>query len=406
MGSGDSPGKLSVTSIMRMHTSWYFLLTAVTLGYSMVASTAPVIIPSPPELAAAAYVLVDAESGEILVSHNVDQRLPPASLTKMMTSYIAAGELEKENVDINDLVEVSIKAWQMGGSKMYIREGTKVSFKDLLKGVIIQSGNDASVAVAEHVAGSEEAFADVMNQQAVLLGMTDTHFVNSTGWPDEDHYTTAKDMTTLAIALIADFPDHYKMYSEKYFTYGNIRQPNRNSLLWRDNSVDGIKTGHTEAAGYCLVASAIRDGMRLVSVVMGVRSEESRAAESQKLLTYGFRYFETLRLYEAEEVLSTVRVWGGKDETVRLGLAEAVVLTTPRGTREDLTATMDINAVIEAPVKVGQVLGKLSITQPDAETLGVPIVALKSVDEAGFFTSLWDTILLFFLQLIGMDTLH
>ena len=391
---------------MRMHSSWYFLLTAFSLVYPMLTSAAPVIIPSPPELAATAYLLVDADSAEVLVSHNVGQRLPPASLTKMMTSYIAASEIKRDVVGLSDPVKISVKAWRMGGSKMYIREGTQVSLKDLLKGVIIQSGNDASVSVAEHISGSEDAFADVMNQMAVLLDMKDTHFVNATGWPDEDHYTTAKDMATLAVALIRDYPAHYKMYSEKYFTYGNIRQPNRNSLLWRDNSVDGVKTGHTEAAGYCLVASAKRDGMRLVSVVMGARSEEARAAESQKLLTYGFRYFETMQLYKAQEVLSTVRVWGGQDETVRLGLVEGVVLTTPRGTREDLTATMDINSVIEAPLKVGQALGTLTITRPDAETLEVPIVALKSVDESGLFSSLLDTIHLFFLQLFGMETLH
>jgi D-alanyl-D-alanine carboxypeptidase (penicillin-binding protein 5/6) len=391
---------------MRMHSSWYFLLAALTFGYSMAIPAAPVIIPSPPDLAATAYMLMDADSGEILVSHNIDQRLPPASLTKMMTSYIAAGEIKKEVIDLNEPVEISVTAWRMGGSKMYIREGTRVSFNDLLKGVVIQSGNDASVAVAERVAGSEDAFVDIMNQQAALLGMKDTQFVNSTGWPDEDHYTTARDMATLAVALIEDFPGHYKMYAEKYFTYGNIRQPNRNSLLWRDSSVDGVKTGHTEAAGYCLVASAIRDGMRLISVVMGARSEEARAAESQKLLTYGFRYFETMQLYGAEEVLNTVRVWGGMQESLDLGLLESVVLTIPRGTREDLTATMDINVVIEAPLKIGQVLGKLTITQPDAEALEVPIVALKTVDEAGFFSGLLDAIYLFFLQLFSMDTLH
>jgi D-alanyl-D-alanine carboxypeptidase (penicillin-binding protein 5/6) len=391
---------------MHMKSRWCFLLSAVTLLYSLAASAAPVIIPSPPELAAAGYMLLDADSGEVLVSHNVDQRLPPASLTKMMTSYIAAGEVKTDVVNLSDVVEISIKAWRMGGSKMYIREGTKVSFGDLLRGVIVQSGNDASVAVAEHIAGSEGAFAEVMNKQAKLLGMKDTHFVNATGWPDEEHYTTARDMATLTVALVRDFPEHYKMYSEKYFTYGNIRQPNRNSLLWRDNSVDGVKTGHTDAAGYCLVASAKRDGMRLISVVMGARSEEARAAESQKLLTYGFRYFETIQLYKAQEVLNTVRVWGGQDETVNLGLVESLVLTVPRGTRDGLTATMDINSVIEAPLKIGQKLGKLTITQSEADPLEVPIVALKSVNEAGLFSGLWDAILLFFLQLFGIDTLH
>ncbi len=386
--------------------NWYVPLVAIALLYTLEAPAAPVIIPSPPDLAASAYLLIDADSRELLVSHNVDQRLPPASLTKMMTAYIAAVELGRGIVSLDDQVEVSVKAWRMGGSKMYIREGTKVSLGDLLKGIIIQSGNDASVAVAEHIAGSEDAFADVMNQQAALLNMKNTHFVNATGWPDEEHYTTARDMATLAMAVINDYPNDYKIYSEKYFSYGNIRQPNRNRLLWRDKSVDGVKTGHTEAAGYCLVASAKRNGMRLVSVVMGARTEESRAAESQKLLTYGFRYFETVKMYQAQEVLNTVKVWGGQEDVVNLGLTKDMVLTLPRGARKNLAATMDINTVIEAPLQIGQELGKLSVSVSGKDAIEVPIVALQSIEESGFISSMWDEVALFFAQLFGMDTLH
>jgi len=380
------------------------LLTLLVVAASLTIA-APVIIPAPPEMAANAYVLIDADSGKVLVNHNDEQRLPPASLTKMMTSYVAASELKRARVSLDDQVEVSVKAWKKGGSKMYIREGTKVKLEDLLRGVIIQSGNDASIALAEHIAGSEDAFADVMNQQAVLLNMADTHFVNSTGWPAEDHYTTAKDLALLAVALIMDYPEHYELYSEKYFTYANIRQPNRNKLLWRDPTVDGVKTGHTEAAGFCLVASAKRDGMRLVSVVMGTNSEETRAAESQKLMAYGFRYFETIHLYKAQQAVSKVRVWGGEADTLELGVAEDVIITAPRGTRDSLSANMDIDRVIQAPLTTGQTFGNLTVNLAEAETLEVPIVALKAMQASGFFSRTWDSVVLFFMQLLGMDTL-
>ena len=268
------------------------------------------IIPSPPQLAAAGYLLVDADTGHVIVEHNSKQRLPPASLTKIMTSYIASSVIKLGTLRLEEEVNISEKAWRMEGSRMFIQEGTQVTVGDLLKGIIIQSGNDASVALAEHIAGAEDAFADVMNQQAQVLGMSDSHFMNATGLPDENHYTTASDLAKLTKALIVDYPEHYKLYSEKYFTFNDIRQPNRNQLLWRDKSVDGVKTGHTDAAGYCLVASAERDGMRLISVVMGTESEQARATESQKLLTYGFRYYETIRLYEASTSLKTVKVWG------------------------------------------------------------------------------------------------
>ncbi|MCB1646673.1 MAG: D-alanyl-D-alanine carboxypeptidase [Pseudomonadales bacterium] len=372
---------------------------------SATARSADIIIPAPPQLAASGYLLLDASTGKVLVEHNSRQRLPPASLTKIMTSYIISEEMDRGRLSEDDEVEISVKAWRMGGSRMFIREGTRVKVGDLLRGIVIQSGNDASVAMAEHIAGSEDQFADMMNQHAMRLGMTDTHFVNATGWPSEDHYTTARDLATLTIALINDHPTHYDIYSEKYFTYNDIRQPNRNTLLWKNPAVDGVKTGHTEAAGYCLVASAKKDGMRLISVVMGTRSEEARASESQKLLTYGFRYFETMNLYKANESLSKVRVWSGNRNALDLGVAEDVQLTLPRGAKDQLSARLDIDSVIKAPINSGTSLGKLTVSLGDEVVYEGSLVALTPVEEAGFFARLWDAIALFFLQLMGGDPL-
>ena len=364
------------------------------------------IIPAPPQLAAEGYLLIDAATGASLVEFNADQRLPPASLTKIMTSYVAAKEIERGTISLDDQVAVSIKAWRTEGSRMFIQEGTKVRLEDMLRGIIVQSGNDASVALAEHVSGSEDAFADLMNQYARQLGMTDTHFVNATGLPDENHYTTANDLSRLAVALINEFPEHYKIYSEKYFTYNEIRQPNRNKLLMRDGSVDGVKTGHTDAAGYCLVASAVQGDMRLLSVVMGASSEEARAAESQKLLTYGFRYFETAHLYRADEALRQVRVWGGQHSSVKLGLIADVVMTIPKGVRDELQAEIHIENEIHAPIERGDEFGSLTVSVPDKEVISVPLTALNGVKEAGSFVRIWDSILLFFVGVSGGDSLE
>ena len=361
-----------------------------------------VIIPAPPQLAASAYLLIDVDTGKVLVEHNADQQLPPASLTKMMTAYLVFSEISRGNIKEDDLVDISVKAWRMGGSKMFIREGTRVSVIDLLRGVIIQSGNDASVALAEFVAGSEGAFVDVMNQQAALLGMTQTTFHNATGWPAEGHVTTARDLSLLARALITDHPKNYKLYSEKYFQYNGINQPNRNKLLFRDKSVDGIKTGHTDEAGFCLVASAQKDGMRLVSVVMGTRSESSRAAESQKLLTYGFRFFQTHELYKANEVMSESRVWAGRSDQVKLGLSEQALLTIPRGSEKSIKASMLIDEIIKAPIKIGDELGQLEVRLHGELLLERPLVALNAVEEAGLLARLWDSIKLFFIGLFDV----
>lgn len=353
------------------------------------------MIPSPPTLAASSWILMDANSGEVLVAHNADEPLPPASLTKMMTAYIVEREISEGNISPDDMVTVSVNAWRTGGSRMFIREGTQVSVHDLLRGVIIQSGNDASVALAEYIAGSEAAFADLMNQQAQRMGLENTHFVNATGLPHENHYASARDLAILAKHIIQDYPEHYEIYSEKYFTYNDIRQPNRNRLLWRNPSVDGLKTGHTEAAGYCLVASAKQGDMRLISVVMGTGSDEARARETQKLLSYGFRFFETFKLYEKGAVLNETRIWGGTKDTLRLGVGEDIYLTVPEGRRDEMTAKLNIQETIKAPVQAGERLGTLEIQLGEKVIKEQPLIALETIEQGGFFKRIWDTILLF-----------
>jgi D-alanyl-D-alanine carboxypeptidase (penicillin-binding protein 5/6) len=320
-----------------MHSlkSLVLLLLAVAVSAPQ---AAPSTIPSPPKLAATGYVLMDYQSGQILADNKAEQRLEPASLTKMMTAYVISQELASGHIALTDKVLVSEKAWRMPGSRMFIEVGSEVTLEKLMKGLIIQSGNDASVALAEYVAGSEDSFVPLMNAQAERLGLKNTHFANSTGLPHEDHYTTPRDMALLAAAIIRDFPDHYNWYSEKSYKYNNISQNNRNLLLFRDESVDGLKTGHTEAAGYCLVASAKRREMRLISVVMGTKSEKARAQESQKLLNYGFRFFETHRLYTAGQELKQMRVWKGESEALKLGLSSELYVTVPRGLYKKLNA--------------------------------------------------------------------
>jgi D-alanyl-D-alanine carboxypeptidase (penicillin-binding protein 5/6) len=364
------------------------------------AAAAP-IVPSAPQLAASSYILLDANSGEVLIEHNADEALPPASLTKMMTSYIASLEILRGQIKEEDLVLVSEKAWRKGGSKMFIEVGNQVKVIDLLRGIIIQSGNDASIAMAEHIAGSEEAFADLMNSHAARLGMNSTHFENSTGWPAEGHLSSARDMAIMAKAIIRDDPEHYKIYKEKEFFWNGIRQPNRNLMLWRDSTVDGLKTGHTEEAGYCLVSSAERDGMRLIAVVMGTASEQARAAETQKMLTWGFRFFETKSFYEPGQVLSTSRVWAGVNDQVQIGLAEGLTLTMPKGQAEKLDASITLESPIKAPVIAGDVLGQVEVRLGDEIVHTAPLVALADVEEAGIFGRLWDSIRLFFYGLFN-----
>ena len=377
-------------------------LTIICSTYAQAQGTTT-LMPSPPQLAASSYVLIDVNSGKIIVESNADERLPPASLTKMMTSYLVSSEINKGNISGEDAVPISVKAWRMGGSKMFIREGTTVSVNDLLKGVIIQSGNDASVALAEFVAGDEGAFAEVMNQQASLLGMQQTHFVNATGWPAKGHLTTARDLSILATSLIRHFPEHYALYSEKEFTYNGITQPNRNGLLWRDVSVDGLKTGHTDEAGYCLVASAKRNDMRLVSVVMGTTSSRAREQETQKLLSYGFRYYETHQLYSADQVINSPRLWAGASDSFDLVLAEPIVLTIPRGQRDNLQVTIEVDNNIVAPVTEGKSYGVLNISHNGEVLEQRELLAANNIESAPLFSRLWDHLILFIRGVFGLD---
>ncbi|AKV97253.1 MULTISPECIES: D-alanyl-D-alanine carboxypeptidase family protein [unclassified Marinobacter] len=358
-----------------------------------------VLIPSPPQIAGSSYVLMDPKSGRIIMEENSHERLPPASLTKMMTAYIVERELDEGRIAMSDMVPISVNAWKTEGSRTFVREGTQVSVEDLLRGVIIQSGNDASVALAEFVAGSEGAFVDIMNQQAQLLGMKDTNFVNATGLPSPEHFSTAYDLAMLARAIINDYPENYPLYAEKHFTYNNIRQPNRNSLLWRDDSVDGLKTGHTEEAGYCLVASAKRNDTRFIAVVMGTNSSEARAQEIQKMLNYGFRYYESERLFRSGQELIEARVWGGQADQLSVGMTEDVYVTIPRGSRNDLESTVDLDSVIKAPIKVGDELGRVKVSYNGEVLVDQPVLALTEVPEGGFFKRIWDAIKLFFIQL-------
>jgi len=372
----------------------FFIAALLMLFFT--ATQAATLIPATPKIKAKGYLLIDFNSGRILAEKKADQRMEPASLTKMLSAYVIDHELAKGNISLDDEVLISEKAWRMQGSRMFIEVGKKVSVEDLLKGVIIQSGNDATVALAEHVAGSEDAFVSLMNQHAAELGMLDSHFVNSTGLPHKDHYTTPRDLAKLAIALIRDYPKHYDWYSQKEFVYNDIKQYNRNRLLWRNKYVDGIKTGHTEAAGYCLVASAKRDGMRLISVVLGTRSDEARSSESQKLLTYGFRFFETHRLYKANEPLTTARVWKGAQEALSLGLNEDLYLTIPKGQYKKLVANMNLDARITAPIRQGQAFGTVNVSLGDEQYAKRELVALSTIESGGLFGNLVDEIKLLF----------
>ncbi|SDH26560.1 D-alanyl-D-alanine carboxypeptidase (penicillin-binding protein 5/6) [Pseudomonas benzenivorans] len=359
------------------------------------------VIPAPPQLAAKSYVLMDAASGNVLIEHNADERLPPASLTKLMTAYLATLDINRGQIKESDLVRISEKAWRMGGSKMFIEVGKEVSVDDLLHGIIIQSGNDASVAIAEHVAGSEEAFADMMNATAERLGMSNSQFRNATGWPDPEHYSSAKDMAKLARAIIYEDPQHYAIYAQKEFLWNGIKQPNRNLLLWRDKTVDGLKTGHTEEAGYCLVSSAVRDGMRLISVVFGTVSEQARAAETQKLLTYGFRFFETRTFYQKGAELAQAQVWKGASRQLKAGLAEDLTLTMAKGQLDKLQAGMTLNPQLLAPIQQGDVIGKVEVKLGEEVVHSADLVALETVEEGGFFRRVWDSIRLFFYGLFN-----
>jgi D-alanyl-D-alanine carboxypeptidase (penicillin-binding protein 5/6) len=350
----------------------------------------------PPDIDASGYLLVDFQSGDALVEKNAHQRIEPASITKIMTAYVIYQELEQGNISLDDDVLISQKAWEMKGSRMFVKLGKKVKLHDMLLGLIVQSGNDAAVAIAEHVAGSEEAFVARMNLVAKELNLENTHYENVTGWPSPNHYTTASDIAYLSKRLIVEYPEHYKMYSQKEYTYNKINQRNRNQLLWKDKSVDGIKTGHTESAGYCLAASAKRHDMRLISVVLGTKSSEERTAYTRQLLEFGFRFYETHLLYKAGSVLTEARVWKGNKNQVPLGTIKDLYVTIQKNQYQNLKGVMEIDTGIDAPIKRGDVLGKIALTYKGKVVREAPLIAMQNVGEGGYWDRVIDSVKKFF----------
>jgi D-alanyl-D-alanine carboxypeptidase (penicillin-binding protein 5/6) len=377
-----------------------FITVAVT-GTSGLASANPIIpvsiqpqvsiSPTVPSIDAKGYLLIDAASGKILAEKNPDARMAPASLTKLMSLYIISGALKNGSIHMDDKVRISTKAWKTGGSRMFVKVGDEVSARDLMQGIAVASGNDASVAMAEYVAGTEEAFASMMNAQAKVLGMNSSHFMDSTGLPNPDHYSTPRDFATLARALTHDYPEDYRLFSEKWFTYNGIRQPNRNRLLWRYQYADGLKTGHTDDAGYCLVASAVKDGMRLISVIMGAPSDAARTEDSIRLLTYGFRFYETHKLYGKNTVLTHARTWKGKQKEVSLGVTEDLFATIPAGQYKNIQANLKLNEPLTAPIVKGQAYGNIEIMLNNQVLLSKPLVALEDNPRGGIFRRISDT---------------
>ncbi|MGH8042872.1 MAG: serine hydrolase [Rudaea sp.] len=357
--------------------------------------------PPPPTFDAKSWVLMDYASGQILAEKDADARVEPASITKMMTGYIVSAELAAGKIKLDDPVLISEHAWRAGGagtdgSTTFLKLNSQVPLKDLLYGMIIQSGNDAAIALAEHIAGSEDTFANLMNEYAAKLGMTGTHFVNATGLPDPNHYSTARDIAVLARHVIHDYPNEYKIYAIKEFEWNGITQHNRNALLWRDASVDGLKTGHTKEAGYCLTTSAKRGDQRLIAVVMGTPSDKQRADDNQTLLNYGFRFFETHKLYAANTPLATPQLWKGAQSTLPLGVAEDVLATIPRGRYNDLKASLKLPGRLIAPYQKGQSVGTLEVSLDGKPLLQRPLIVLTDAPEAGFFGRLSDSVWLWF----------
>ena len=347
------------------------------------------LVPKAPKLNLSSYILIEASTNTVIAEFNSDNQIAPASMTKVMSGYVMADQIANGSISLDDKVLISEKAWKTGGSKMFIEAGKRVSVKDLLSGIIIQSGNDATIAMAEYVAGSEEGFVDFMNAYASELGLTNSLFQNSTGFSDPNHFTSAKDLAKLTQALINNFPDHYATYKEKEFTFSGIRQLNRNKLLWRDDSFDGVKTGHTDSAGFCLISSAQRNDMRLIAVVAGSESENERLTASQRLLEYGFRFYATQKLVSQEIKVTTAKVWGGKTNEVALGSSKDIYLTLPRSEFKNIKANYQFNNNLQAPIEIGQMIGSIEFTSNDRVVLSAPLVAIETVEAKGFFGMLW-----------------
>jgi D-alanyl-D-alanine carboxypeptidase (penicillin-binding protein 5/6) len=370
--------------------------SAATTAASVAAAPAATAIPPPPQLKARSFIVIDHESGRVLAALEPDSRQEPASLTKLMTAYGVFKALKEGRIKLTDMVTISENAWKQEGSKMFIEVGKQVSVENLIEGMIVQSGNDATVALAEKIGGNEQTFVQMMNTYAKQLGMTGSHFMNSAGMPDPEHYMTARDAATLSSALIHEFPEYYKWYSQKEFSWNGITQQNRNGLLWRDPTVDGIKTGHTETAGYCLITSARRDGMRLVSVVLGTDSMRAREDASSALLNYGFNFFETKRIYAAGQPLTTMRVWKGKQDEVGLALRRDLYVTSQRGQVSSVKAEFELPQRLLAPLAANQPIGKAKIVVDGATIATHELYPAADVPQAGFFGRAWDSLRLLF----------
>ena len=375
----------------------YILLTII---FPLIVSSQS-FVPNAPELDLKSYILIEPNTNTVIAEFNSSDLIEPASMTKVMTGYVVADQIKNNLISLDDEVLISEKAWRMEGSKMFIEAGKKVSILDLLKGIIIQSGNDASVAIAEYVGGTEDGFVDLMNSYAGAIGMSETNFVNSTGLPDDEHFTSARDLATLTTKFINNFPNEYALYKEKQFTFNNIKQLNRNKLLWRDDSSDGVKTGHTSTAGYCLIGSAQRGNMRLITVVAGSDSDNDRFLSTQRLLEYGFRFYATQEYFEADKEYTTAEVWGGKADTVSLGVQKDISITLPRTSFKDVKVNYNIKNNIQAPIKKGQEIGTLEIISNDAVVLTSELVALDDIEAKGFFGRLWSRFVLWLYGLFG-----
>lgn len=360
------------------------------------------MVPKAPKLNLDSYILLEANTNTVIAEFNSENQISPASMTKVMSGYVIADQIASGAISLDDKVLISEKAWKTGGSKMFIEAGKRVSVRDLLSGIVIQSGNDATVAMAEYVAGSEEGFVDFMNAYASELGLSNTLFQNAVGWTDPNHFSSVNDLAQLTKALIANFPDHYATYKEKEFTFSGIRQLNRNKLLWRDDSVDGVKTGHTESAGYCLISSAKRNDMRLIAVVAGSPSENERLISSQRLLEYGFRFFATQKLISKDSEITTAKVWGGKMDEVALGTKEDILLTLPRSDFKNIKANYNFKNNIQAPISNGDVIGDIEFISDDRVVLSAPLVAIESVEAKGFFGRIWARIVFWILSLFSI----
>ena len=362
-------------------------------------------VPNAPELNLKSYILIDPNTNTVIAEANSDGQIEPASMTKVMTAYVVADQIKNDLISLDDTVLISEKAWRMGGSKMFIEVGKRVSILDLLKGIIIQSGNDAAVAIAEYVGGTEEGFVDLMNSYAGAMGMNDTLFINSTGLPDTNHLTSATDLAILTSNFMSNFPNIYALFKEKEFEYGGIsgNKYNRNKLLWRDETSDGVKTGHTSSAGYCLIGSAKRGNMRLITVVAGSDTANNSFADTQRLLEYGFRFYATQKYFDANKEYTTAKIWGGKSDSISLGVLNDISVTLPRTSFKNVKVNYNVNNNVQAPIKIGDKLGTLEIISNDIIVSTSDLIALDNVDSKGFFGRLWSKLVLWIIGLFGLD---